>query len=414
VLAVGALVLLAGLVSRDPIQDAATLEPILEAHLVRPMGYVALSPLSNVLDMLTLLSVGQHIALILTVAVCYAVWWSRVGRMSLERIEPRRRPLREIARVGVGIVVLLAVYAIALTIPRPMARLEKGQDIITVDFHSHTKYSHDGRPGWTAEDVRNWHHDAGFDVAYVSDHRTFEGVRDGWANNPSVAGGGTLILAAIEVVWRGEHVNVLDADRLYRGLLTPTLGDIDDSALGLASSLPNNEPVLVETLPGTLSHVTAAAGPGTAGVRAIEIVDGSPKGLSQVRRDHNAILHLADSANLALVAGSDHHGWGYAAPGWTLMFVPGWRGANAQDLSVQIGRILRGGGKASTRVAERYVANTEGALLPLTVPLVTWGMLRSLDSEERIVWIVWLTLIYALLRLRAAWLRTPRTSPMRR
>jgi hypothetical protein len=209
-------------------------------------------------------------------------------------------------------------------------------------------------------------------------------------------------------------VNVLDADRLYRGLLTPTLSDVDDNALGLASSLANNEPVLVETLPGTLSHVTAAAGPGTAGVRAIEIVDGSPKGLSQVRRDHNAILHLADSANLALVAGSDHHGWGYTAPGWTLMFVPGWRGANAQDLSVQIGRILRGGGKASTRVAERYVANTEGALLPLTVPLVTWGMLRSLDSEERIVWIVWLTLIFALLRLRAAWLRTPRTSPMRR
>jgi hypothetical protein len=207
---------------------------------------------------------------------------------------------------------------------------------------------------------------------------------------------------------------VLDADRLYQGLIDPTLRDIDEEALKLASTLPNNEPVIVETIPGDLSHVAAASGPGTAGVRAIEIVDGSPRGLGQVRRDHAAIVHLADSTNLALVAGSDNHGWGRTAAGWTLFYVPGWRAATPEELSIQISKVLRGGGRSSTRVVERYVANTEGVLLPFTVPLVTWGMLRSLAGEERIVWIVWLTLIYALLRARAKWRRTPRTPPLRR
>ncbi len=410
-LTVGALVLISGAFRVDALRDAATYERVSEAHLVKSPAYVALAPVSNVLDTLTLLGVGQHIAVVLTVIVCYGLWWALVGRRSLQSIAPRRRLLREVARIGVGLVILIGTYVVMIVAPRPMARLEKGTDIVAVDFHAHTKYSHDGRPDWTPEDVRTWHANAGFDVAYISDHRTFEGARDGWANNPVLAGDRTVLIPAIEVGWRGEHVNVLDADRLYHGLITENLRDIDEPALGLVSTLPGNEPVIIETIPGDLAKVVSASGPGSGGVRAIEIIDGSPRGLTQARVQHDAIVHLADSVNLALVAGSDHHGWGRTAAGWTLMYAPGWRAATAEQLSVQISRILRGGGVKATRVAERYVANTEGALLPFTVPLVTWGMLRSLDADERIVWFIWLTLIYALVRLREARRRTRPPSP---
>ena len=298
-------------------------------------------------------------------------------------------------------VVFVAVYAAVAIMPRPMAALEVGADILVVDFHSHTKYSHDGRPDWTPEDVRAWHRNAGFDVAYITDHRTFEGARDGWANNPSPVGGGTVLLPGIEVVWRGEHVNVLDADRMYRGLLTENLRDVDEGALKMSSTLPMNEPVLIETMPGDLSKVAAAAGNGTLGIRAIEVVDGAPKGLGQTRRERARIVHLADSANLALVAGSDHHGWGHTAAGWTLMFLPGWRAATPDLLTAGISRIIRGGGRGATRVVERYVADTEsGVALPLTVPLVAWGMLRTLSSDERIVWLAWTIALYLLWRLK--------------
>ena len=66
----------------------------------------------------------------------------------------RRRPVgavREAVYGVVAFVALLVVYALAVVMPRPMARLVKTRiDIIAADFHSHTRYSHDGRPGWSA------------------------------------------------------------------------------------------------------------------------------------------------------------------------------------------------------------------------------------------------------------------------
>jgi hypothetical protein len=294
--------------------------------------------------------------------------------------------------------------------PRPMAALDVAPNVVTVDFHAHTRYSHDGRPDWGPEDVRAWHRDAGFDVAYITDHRTFEGARDAWANNPAFAGEGTSLLPGIEVVWKGEHVNVLDADRKYRGILTETLRDIDEPALTMASAIPGNEPVLVETFPGDLSQMIPAAGPDTAGVRAIEIVDGAPKGLGQTRRERAAIIHAADSLNLALVAGSNHHGWGHTAAGWTLLYIPDWRSATPDQLTDAIATIIRRGGVGSTRVVERYVADTEsGVRLPLTMPLVTWGMLRTLSPEERLAWIAWVLALTLVARLRV-WRRRSLTA----
>jgi hypothetical protein len=295
------------------------------------------------------------------------------------------------------------VYAVAVLVPRPMAELETaGSSVLAVDFHAHTQYSHDGRWNWEPEDVRSWHRKAGYDVAYVSDHRTFEGAREGWANNPAISGTGTILLPAIEAVWKGEHVNVLDADRMYRGILDAALRDVDTEALTLASMVPGNEPVLIETIPGDLSKVSPAKGRGTPGVRAIEVVDGAPRGLAQSRQQRARILDIADSANIALVAGSDHHGWGHTASAWTLLVLPGWRAAPPDEVSRAIAGTLRTGGRGATKVVERYVADTDDpALVPFTVPLVAWGMLRTLSLDERVVWFAWIAGLVLLARVRA-------------
>lgn len=402
-LAVASLVVLAAAASVEPLRDAATLGSVGEVTLRRPMSYLLLAPVSNILDTLTLMSVRQHIAFVLTIIVVYVIWWWRAGRAALASVLPARRVLREVARIGVGVVLLVGLYAAVAIMPRPMAALDASDNILVIDFHSHTRFSHDGRPDWTPEDLRAWHRDAGFNVAYITDHRTFEGARDGWANNPARAGDGTVLLPGIEVVWRGEHVNVLDADRMYRGLLNATLRDIDEQSLILASALAGTEPVIIETVPGDLSKMVPAVGRGTAGVRAVEIVDGAPRGLGQARSERARIVQLADSFNLALVAGSDHHGWGHTAAGWTLLFLPQWRAVSADELSNAISNVIRKGGRRSTRVVERYVANTErGVALPLTVPLVAWGMFRALSSDERIVWLAWVLALYLIWRVVGA------------
>jgi len=395
------LVAVSALFPVSPVRDAVTGLPLTEASLRLPPGYVLLAPLSALLDTLTLLSLRQHVALLVTLLLIFLAWWALRGHVVPEGLSGRRRLVRRAARVALALVGLLAAYACAILLPRPMAALEVDTNIVTVDFHAHTRYSHDGRWNWSPEDVRAWHRDAGYAVAYISDHRTFEGARDGWANNPALAGEGTSLLPAIEVVWKGEHVNVLDADRVYQGLFTSTLRDVDEDALRLASGIPGREPVVIETLPGDLAKMIPARGTGTAGVRAIELIDGAPKGLGQTRRERARIIHLADSLNLTLVSGSDSHGWGHVAQGWTLFSIENWRAASPEALDDALSRAIRGAGFGATRVVERWIPDTDtGVALPLTVPLVLWGMLRTLSAGERVLWLMWTLVAVALFRLR--------------
>ena len=263
--------------------------------------------------------------------------------------------------------------------------------MFAIDFHAHTKYSHDGRRGWAPQDVRAWHRGAGFDAVYITDHRTLQGAEEGIAANPPEAGEGTMILQGLEAVERGQHVNILSAGRRYRGITTPDLRDVDTAAMRLASLIPENEPIIVQTMPDDLHKVFAADGPGTAGARAIELIDGSPRGLAQTRRQRAQIVHLADSLNLALVAGSDNHGWGMAAPGWTLMRAAGWRGMPTDSLSSVVERILRVGRRTSTRVVERRVASDDTPLALLgTGVTVPWRLFTMLPDDARVVWLVWI------------------------
>jgi hypothetical protein len=301
------------------------------------------------------------------------------------------RVVREILAAGVFLVALFVVYAAVAIMPRPMAGLVVSDEtVLAVDFHAHTKYSHDGRWDWTEDDVRDWHRSAGYDAVYITDHATYEGAERGIATNPPVAGLGEIVLQGLEAIYKGEHVNVLSAGRHYRGLTNATLKDVDPEALGLASLIPQSSPLLIETIPGNLDKVPASTPAMPVGVQAIEVVDGSPRGLTQGRRDHKRILHLADSLNLALVTGSDNHGWGRAAPAWTLMRIQGWRGMPTDSLSARIEHALRQGRRDATRTAERRVASaTNPAEIVLSAPLVLWRMFTTLSADERVMWLIW-------------------------
>jgi len=400
------LVLLSAAAAVDPIWDAATLETIGEARLDATAGYLSIAPISSVFDTLTLLTVGQHIALVLWIIlgfVAYRVWRARDATF---------RVGREVIGAGGLLAIIIVVYAAAAIMPRPMAQLVTSDaTIIALDFYSHSKYSHDGRRGWDEEDVRAWHHGAGFDAAYITDHATFEGAERGIAANPSQAGEGTVLLQGLEAVDRGEHVNILSAGRRYRGLTTPDLRDVDDQALAMADLIPGTSPIVVETIPGNLSKLSATTPKAAPSIDAIEIVDGSPRGLSQGRRERARIVRLADSLNLALVAGSDNHGWGRAAPGWTLFRIPGWRGMPTDSLSRRIEDIIRVGRRQATRVVERRVADgTSPISLLFAGPVVTWRMFTTLGADERVMWLVWAWGLVVVVRGVRAYRRRPTTA----
>lgn len=385
-------VILSSAFAVQPVRDAARLTDVAEAYLMRPVAYVAIAPLSNVLDTLTLLSVRQHIALVLGLLVVWAAW--RVARARFAGATARSHLIA--ALVFAGAVVLMYLAGVAL--PRPMAALvADNANILVADFHSHTSASHDVRGAWSVERNRAWHRAAGYDVAYVTDHGAVAAAEQGMANNPNPAADGTTILQGIEVTWTGEHVTILNAERTYRGLLTANGRDVDEHAIQLASLIAGREPVVVWNHPRVLNRLPAATGARTPGVRAIEIVNGSPKDMDVLRPRRGEIVALAERQNLALTVGSDNHGWGRAAPGWTVMRLFGWRGSQGDALALEIERALREGGFRSTRVVERRVADPGSSrlALALTIFAVPFRMLTTLSNDERVVWLAWTWLIAA-------------------
>lgn len=400
-LALTLLVLVSALFAVPPVRDAATLGPVPEVRLLFPASYLVLSPLYDVLDALSLQTVGQHVATAVSVLVLVALWRVLRARGRRRRVSATQRTAGRAALVEGGwiagaLLCLVVLYGFGAVVQRPMAQLAAGPvDVLAVDMHAHTDASHDGRKGWDAEDVRRWHRDAGYDAVYVSDHRSMRGAEDGWANNPMQSGQGVVILPALEAVWDGAHMNILSAQRSYGGLTDPELRDIDTTAIQLASTIAGKEPVLVQTFPDAWKDVKPARGRGQAGARAVEIVDGAPRGISQVRRDRSHILAHADSFNLALVAGSNNHGWGRTAPGWTLFRIPAWRGMTPDSLADVIEATIRETGRAATRVVERTAVNPgSGAFLPLSLPMVGWRMFTTLGVEQRVSWIAWTWLVW--------------------
>jgi hypothetical protein len=382
------------LIPLDPIRNAVDYSPIADARLERGAGYALLGPVSAMFDALTLFSVPQIISFTLWAIGLYIV--TRIIRRRTQRVSLAREAVRAV----IAFATLLVIYAAAIVMPRPMARLVITRlDVIAVDFHTHTKYSHDGRSGWSAQDVRDWHTASGYNAAYITDHRTFDGVRDGLALDSMIVGQEpvTTLLPGLEAFFHGEHVNLLNAGVRFRGLTTRDFISIEDTALAYASIIANNEPVLVETIPGNLDMIIPHTGPTSAGVRAIEIVAGSPRGMTQIKRDHDRIVRIADSLNLALVAGSDNHGWGKTAPGWTLLRIPGvWRTYAPDSLANVIDDIIRQSGRRGTEVVERTTASGSPAANAFALPIVVWTVMRTLSSNERIAWIVWIWIPFAI------------------
>ena len=375
---VALLVVATAAVGATPVLDATTRQAAAGATLVRSTAYTVLSPVCELLDALTVLSLQQHAALFLTLVVLAVVW---------RTLRARRRATSAARETLVGVALLaglLAVYAIGIIVPRPMAALRvSDRDDVVIDFHSHTNYSHDANKRFTTERNRAWHSAAGFDVAYISDHKSIVGAMEGARENASHPGK-TILLPSLESRDHSEHVLVLGVDTT----VTPDAkGEWHDP---VADSL--HPPILVLTVPGHLSELPPNEVSGVARTMAIELSDGAPKGINVLQRDPQAIYGLARRLDLALVAGSDNHGWGSTAVGWSVMRIPGWRSLSPAALDSSIQQTIR---TQRSRAARVYVRDAPDpgrsiALLSLTLPAVIWRVLVDLTWGERVSWLCWI------------------------
>jgi hypothetical protein len=401
-----------------PLRDAAT-GAAADAHLRLSPAFLALAPLNNTLDALSLLSVREHLTVLVVLAAVFVAW--RVRRR-VRHGARRGGRIREVGAAGIALGGLLALYATGALVARPMAALElppQDSDQVTIDFHSHTNASHDGRPGFTPARNRSWHAAAGFDVAYISDHFTFAGAEIATRENPARAGAGTVLLSAIESLEGGEHVNVLGATATDYALFHGRY--VAAAAVESAIAAGRSSPVIVQTIPGTLSRLPKAGMSDVVPVSAIEISDAAPRGLSDSDRDRTRILGLADSLGLAIVAGSDNHGWGRTAAAWSVMRIPGWRTLTPDDLEHRVEDAIRTEGRRAVRVVERtrpewptraaagrpggWVSSAAGA--PGFLITFVWQLFATRSTLERVSWLAWVWCI----TLLVAWCGRQASAP---
>ena len=386
------LLLASGIFSVAPLVNAETGRTVEGAHLQLSSGFLAGAPLYNVLDSMSLLTASQHVSLLIWLAVLCVL----CATLPLGGKRDRRTHVVTAASAAAG---TLAIYALGAVVPRPMARLELDDPSdLAVDFHSHSEASHDGRRGFGLEDVRDWHGSAGFAVVYLTDHGRPWELTAMPAGNPAAAGDRVVVLPGAEFAQGGAHVLRLMAGdrRSQAALIRQASWTRHHRPLPDAESrpLPLETPLLIETLPGNLTRDRA----GDAAVSAIELSDASPRGLEQSHRDRAAIMHLADSLNLAVVASSNNHGWGRTAAAWSVMRISGWRDASPVPLGAAIERRLRTKRRTAVHVIERRSPAPGGSLMATAFggPGIAWGLLRGLSMPERLSWFAWLWMPFAI------------------
>lgn len=373
-----------------------TLASAPDVRLVFTPAYVLLAPFCNVLDALSLLGKRQHIVVLATLVIVYAAW-----RVAAQFRSRPSRPgfLREVRYALRAFGVLIVVYGVGAVAQRPMAAiLATDAAIVVVDFHSHTHYSLDARPDFSPSDNREWHASAGFNAAYITDHKSYDGAQAAMLGNPRLAGLGFVSLSGIELGGSEQHANALGATER-----THAWASVDrtrsNSPLATATA-KLRDPVLIQTLPQDLSELRAPDVPGRKGVFGIEISDGAPRGIEQTQRDRSTILRIVDSLDLAFLSGSNNHGWGRTAVAWTLMHIPGWRSLTPDSLGAAIENKIRTQRHGAARVIERRSPDPTAskAALMLTLPAVAWNMLTTLSPVERVSWLVWIIGLALLIR----------------
>jgi len=354
-LALVALVLLSALQPLPALVDAVSGAPPPDADLVRPAAYTLFAPVSDVLDALTFLSVERARAFLLVWAVALAAWGlSRPGSL-------RRR----LVRAALGPVALALLGVATVVLPRPVPRLVTADSSLTViDYHAHTAASHDGRRGWTAEDLAAWHAAQGFDASYVTDHNA---VFTGQMDDPI-----RLLPGAEWSVYR-QHIVALGAmtpiDR------TPYLRDTP-GMLGLFGELHRQGAIGIASLPEYWrNHWDDLDDFVRAGVDGFEIVNCAPKAIGFPAAARGRVLELAAAHDLLVLGASDNHGWGKVTCVWNLS------GPSAH-------------GFHANRVVARPIALAQGDWEAWTAAYTQpWLMLQGLSWAERSSWITWILVI---------------------
>ena len=362
--------------------------------------YLVLTPFSALADWLTCRGQAQHAALLAWIVLGYAV----ARTVSTGRSGKAVRPLREAGLFGALLAAWLAFLAWTGFGPRPVSRpILPEPDLLTVDFHSHTSKSWDGRQSFSPEENMRWHRRAGFDAGFITDHNLVEGAAEAKAlSREEYARTGYRSLEGVEVSLHDAHIVALSPEKpIDRTLYDKNLGGLHRF---LTDACPRYGAVPILSLPEYWKHhwsrldlMAGWAAPGgrPACAAGVEIVNSAPKGLDLPPAERKAVVSVARSNGLFLAGATDNHGWARSACVWNAMRVPGHAGLGPDALEDAVLSVLRREGHRAVRVVERTRGpRPQGIWLAVDPPLAAWTLLRTFSLGQALVTLAWIWLLF--------------------
>jgi len=358
-----------------PVRDAALEVWPAGYHLQFPPLHLLFTPFTSVADYLTVLSVHEHVALLVTLILLFVL-------------------IAGIRRGGMLLILWIVFLAWGALVPRPMARLVASEpDTLLIDFHSHTEVSHDGRPGFSALANMRWHQKQGYGAAFITDHNRQESAV--MANEVS------------KLNWRetgyrslmGEEISLHKTHLVLLGNKTRVDNQPYDSDIAkipvFLKDMHKQGYVVIASLP---EYWFYHWGPGVDdfvkwGIGGFEIVNSAPKALDFPADKRRQIVALCQKYNLPMTGISDTHGYGSATAAWNAMQIPGWQNMDPDNLERAVLSTLKTKGFHAVSVLERskyWPQNNLQVAFSAFPNFLIYA--RSLTPIQRFSWIGWLVI----------------------
>lgn len=359
-------------------------------RLALPWSYLLLAPLFTLWDGVSMLSMSRLHGFLVGVALLYAA-----VRLALALAGRRTGLGRELVSLGAAVLALIAFIAGGLLWHRPMAALAgAAADQAVVDFHTHTRASHDVggtlMDGYDAGANLRWHRRAGFDATFLTDHNTVTRA----AGN----GAGPQACPGIEVsAWRAHVLLLGDTAAVDRSRYNRDLAGLLDL---LATSKRAYGALTVASIPEYVrNHWDRLDTLVASGLDGFEIVNAAPKANELTRAQRDQVVRLARRTGTFVIGVSDHHGWGATSMVWNLVEVPGWRRAPEGLCPAVLGRLR--GGFGAVRIVERHRLRPDDPWPRLLTPLgVIWETWRAMGLAAAGSWLAWTWGLWLLKRRR--------------
>ncbi|HOT98376.1 MAG TPA: hypothetical protein PLG50_15105 [bacterium] len=378
------------------IEDALTQQPAAGYSVHIPRLHLLFEPLLGPLFFFSRADTPLPLVLWLLFWLCAAI----LSAHAIKALQSGLRPADALANglrkglfwLPVTFILVVGVLLIFLFSPLPDNTITgHGEDIVLVNFHSHSYYSHDGLISPLR--LLRWHKRNGFDAFFLTEHNTHTRTLNLVAEQRAGRLEGEPLIITGEEYSGSNHLLLLGLTRDFHSK------DYSDQA-AIDSAHAQGGVALLAHWFSPQRNTRPLADYIAMGVDGFEIAN-QAEGIFYPERYLHPLRQSAAEHGLLLTGNADYHGYGPACFAWNALHLPGWRQLGPTARVETVLNLLRGHDQSRLQILLYRDRQPIAPGLAWISPFITLlDYFRSLHFAQVLSWLAWLVL--ALLFIRYA------------